>query len=105
MHGIDCGVAGPSGVGGVNGGTHGSISSMAASFPSLPPPKRKRAARVIEEAEDWCETDANWKDIQYTWTINSFSKCQEELGNYVTSPEFPSNLVALSNPHGMVSYS
>ena len=78
---------------------------MAASFPSLPPPKRKRAARVIEEAEDWCETDANWKDIQYTWTINSFSKCQEELGNYVTSPEFPSNLVALSNPHGMVSYS
>ena len=87
------------GGGGVGGE---SISSMAASFPALPPPKRKRPARVIEEAEDWCETDANWKDIQYTWTINSFSKCQEELGNYVTSPEFPSNLVAPANQHGMV---
>ena len=49
---------------------------------------------MIEAAEDWCETDANWQDIQYRWTINSFSKCQEELGNYVTSPEFPSALMA-----------
>jgi len=73
------------------------IPSMASSFPALPPPKRKKASRVIEEAEDWCETDANWKDIQYTWTINSFSKCQEELGNYVTSPEFPSTLMAAGN--------
>lgn len=67
--------------------TPGSTSVMA---PPLPPPKRKKAQRVIEAAEDWCETDANWQDIQYRWTINSFSKCQEELGNYVTSPEFPS---------------
>jgi len=93
--GMDCGVGGAGGE---------SISSMAASFPALPPPKRKRPARVIEEAEDWCETDANWKDIQYTWTINSFSKCQEELGNYVTSPEFPSNLVVPNNQHGMMHH-
>jgi len=93
--------AGPSGLNGdgfgVNGlNAGGSIvsasSSLATSFPTLPPPKRKRPNRVIEESEDWCETDANWKDIQYTWTINSFSKCQDELGNYVTSPEFPSSL-------------
>jgi len=70
--------------------TPGSTSVMA---PPLPPPKRKKAQRVIEAAEDWCETDANWQDIQYRWTINSFSKCQEELGNYVTSPEFPSALM------------
>ena len=88
--------------GGVN--VEGSIPSMASSFPALPPPKRKKASRVIEVAEDWCETDANWKDIQYTWTINSFSKCQEELGNYVTSPEFPSALItAANNNHSMVS--
>jgi len=57
---------------------------------SMPPPKRKKPKRSIEAAEDVCVTDANWRDLQYTWTINSFSKCQDELGNYVTSPDFPS---------------
>jgi len=85
------------GGGGVSMNAEDSIPSLASSFPALPPPKRKKANRVIEMAEDWCETDANWKDIQYTWTINSFSKCQEELGNYVTSPDFPSSLNATAN--------
>jgi speckle-type POZ protein len=57
---------------------------------AIPPPKRQKLSRSIETAEDYCVTDANWKEIQYTWTINNFAKCQDELGHYMSSPDFPS---------------
>ncbi|KAM6163186.1 speckle-type POZ protein-like [Rhynchocyon petersi] len=53
-----------------------------------PPPLAEMSSGPV--AESWCCTQINVVKFSYTWTINNFSFCRDEIGETMESSTFPS---------------
>ncbi|KAM6164716.1 LOW QUALITY PROTEIN: speckle-type POZ protein-like [Rhynchocyon petersi] len=53
-----------------------------------PPPLAEMSSGPV--AESWCCTQVNVVKFSYTWTINNFSFCRDEIGEAMESSTFPS---------------